>query len=84
MGRTFGTELALEFRAMQALSIAAAGLMSAQGRFEDSARRTAAAPLDDLAGEVVQRIQAETAFTANAAVVKTADEMTGILLDILA
>lgn len=69
---------------MQALSIAAVGMMSAQSRFEASARRTAAAPLDNLAAETVERIQAKTAFTANAAVVRTADEMSGTVLDMLA
>jgi hypothetical protein len=69
---------------MQAMSIAAAGMLGAQSRFEASARRTASAPLDNLAEETVERIQAETAFTANAAVVRTADEMEGTLLDILA
>ena len=69
---------------MQALNIAAAGMMNAQGRFEASARRTAAAPLDHLDQEIVERIQATTAFTANAAVVRAADDMIGELLDVLA
>lgn len=69
---------------MQVMSIAAAGLFGAQSRFEASARRTASAPLDRLAEETVERIQAKTAFSANAAVIKTADEMSGTLLDILA
>lgn len=69
---------------MQALPIAAAGMLDAQTRFDNSARRTAQAPLDNLAEEMVERIQARTAFSANAAVVKTADDMTGILLDMLA
>ncbi|MBA4808784.1 flagellar basal body rod C-terminal domain-containing protein [Brevundimonas sp.] len=69
---------------MQLLPIAAAGMMNAQSRFENSARRTAAAPLDNLAEETVERIQAKTAFSANAAVVRTADEMSGTLLDMLA
>ena len=73
-----------EESAMQALNIAAAGMMNAQGRFEASARRTAAAPLDHLGREIVERIQARTAFSANAAVVRTADDMTGTLLDMLA
>ncbi|WP_292024028.1 MULTISPECIES: flagellar hook protein FlgE [unclassified Brevundimonas] len=63
---------------MQTLSIAAAGMMNAQTRFDASARRTAAAPLDDLPGETVERLQAKTA------VARTADDMTGTLLDILA
>jgi flagellar basal body rod protein FlgC len=68
---------------MRALSIAAAGMTTAQNRFETSARRTATAPLDNLAEETVERIQAKTAFSANAAVARTADEMTATLLDIL-
>ncbi|WP_292229178.1 flagellar basal body rod C-terminal domain-containing protein [Brevundimonas sp.] len=69
---------------MQALPIAAAGMLDAQTRFDNSAHRTAQAPLDNLAEEMVERIQAKTAFSANAAVVKTADDMTGVLLDMLA
>lgn len=69
---------------MQALSIAAVGLTTAQNRFDNSARRTAAAPLDNLAEETVERIQTKTAFSANAAVLRTADDMTGTLLDMLA
>lgn len=68
---------------MQALSIAAVGMTTAQTRFDNSARRTANAPLDNLAEETVERIQAKTAFSANAAVLLTADDMTGTLLDIL-
>lgn len=69
---------------MQGVSpIAAAGLMAAQSRFDASARRTAVAPLDDLAGESVQRMEAKTAFSANAAVIRAADEMTGSMLDML-
>ncbi|MBB3873771.1 flagellar basal body rod C-terminal domain-containing protein [Brevundimonas mediterranea] len=69
---------------MQVMPIAAGGMMNAQSRFEASARRTATAPLDNLAAETVERIQAKTAFTANAAVVRTADDMSGTLLDMLA
>jgi hypothetical protein len=69
---------------MQALSIAAAGMTSAQNRFDNSARRTAAAPLQNLEQEVVERVQSEPAIKANVAVARTADEMTGTLLDILA
>ena len=67
-----------------ALLAAAAGMLDAQNRFEASARRAAADPLNNLEQETVQRIQDKTAFSANAAVLKTADEMTGALLDILA
>ncbi|HBI20086.1 MAG TPA: hypothetical protein DDY79_12420, partial [Brevundimonas sp.] len=61
---------------MQILSIAAAGMTNAQTRFDTSARRTVAAPLDDFAGEIAERLQAKTTFTANAAVARTADDMT--------
>ncbi|MES2035875.1 MAG: flagellar basal body rod C-terminal domain-containing protein [Pseudomonadota bacterium] len=69
---------------MQALPIAAAGLLDAANRFDVSARRTAAAPVDNLERETVTRIQAQADFKANAAVIRTADKMTGTLLDILA
>ena len=69
---------------MQAFAIAAAGTADASARFEASAVRTARDPLDDLAGETVERLTAEVALKANVAVLKTADQMTGSLLDILA
>ena len=69
---------------MQASAIASAGITSALARFDASARRTARAPLDDLAGETVERLQAATDLKANAAVLRTADEMMGALLTILA
>ena len=69
---------------MIASSIAAGGIASAVARFEQSAARTAAAPLDDLAGEMVERMEARTAVSANIAVLRTADDMAGALLDILA
>ena len=69
---------------MQAIAIAAAGIAAASARFEASARRTAADPLADLAGETVERIGAEIALKANVAVLRTADDMAGTLLDILA
>lgn len=69
---------------MIAASIAAGGLTSAVARFEQSAARTARAPLDKLAAETVERIEGRTAVSAAAAVLRTADDMTGTLLDILA
>jgi len=63
---------------------AAAGIASAVARFERSAARTVAAPLDDLAAETVERVNAKVALSANVAVLRTADAMTGSLLDILA
>ena len=69
---------------MQAFAIAAAGIADATARFEVSAVRTARGPLDDLAGETVERLTAGVALKANVAVLRTADRMTGSLLDILA
>lgn len=69
---------------MQALPIAAAGLNDAAGRFDASARRTAAAPLDNLVEETVKRVQAKIEIQANAAVIRATDELSGRLLDILA
>jgi len=69
---------------MQAFAIAAAGIADASARFEASAVRTARDPLQDLAGETVERLTAEVALKANVSVLKTADEMYGSLLDILA
>lgn len=69
---------------MSAFAIAATGIADATARFAASAERTARDPLADLAGESVERIEAETALKANVAVLKTADRMYGSLLDILA
>jgi flagellar hook protein FlgE len=69
---------------MIATSIAAGGIAAATARFERSAARTATAPLEGLETEIVERIQAKTALSANVAVMRTADDMTGTLLDMLA
>lgn len=69
---------------MQALTIAAAGLNDAAMRFDAGARRTAEVPLEDPVRDVVDRLEARTAITANAAVIRAADGMTGRLLDMLA
>ncbi|MGH7027914.1 flagellar hook protein FlgE [Brevundimonas sp.] len=68
---------------MSPLTIAAAGMQNAASRFEASARRTTEGSLDNLAVEAVEQIRAKHDFSANAAVARTADEMTGTLLDIL-
>jgi flagellar hook protein FlgE len=69
---------------MRVLPITAAGMLDAQTRFENSARRTAQMQPDHLAEEIVEQVQVKIAFRANAAALKTADDMTGALLDILA
>ncbi|KQY84731.1 hypothetical protein [Brevundimonas sp. Root1423] len=69
---------------MQAFAIATAGIADASARFGASAARTARDPLENLAGETVERMTAEVALKANVSVLKTADEMYGSLLDIMA
>jgi len=77
---------------MQALSIAAAGMMAAADRLTASAQRVAtsdaradkaseAKPVDYV-GERVAQIGAATDFKANAAVLKTSDDMNRRLLDL--
>jgi len=69
---------------MSAMSIAATGIYDATVRFDASARRTANAPLNNLAEEAVERIKAEVALKANVSVIRSASETTGTLLDMLA
>ncbi|WP_184721982.1 flagellar basal body rod C-terminal domain-containing protein [Caulobacter sp.] len=77
---------------MQALSIAAAGMMAAADRLSSSAQRVAAAGAQaerieqtnsvDYVAERTQQIGAQVDFAANAAVVRTADQMSGALLNL--
>lgn len=77
---------------MQALAIAAAGMNAAANRLSASAQRVASADAHaetveqlkdvDYVKERTEQISAETDFKANAKVIKTADEMTGALLNI--
>ena len=77
---------------MQALSISASGMMAAADRLSASAQRVAASDAQveknaeakdvDYVGERVAQIGAATDFKANAAVLKTADEMSKRLLDL--
>jgi hypothetical protein len=63
------------------------GLMAASRTFDASARRVATAGADsdvDLGTEVVNQITAKQSFSANLGVLRTADEMMGDLLDIIA
>lgn len=74
---------------VQVLNTAAAGMFAAADRLNASARRTVAWGAEqnqaedkiDLAHEAVEQVSAKTDFKANAAVIRTADEMTGALLD---
>jgi flagellar hook protein FlgE len=75
---------------VQVLNTAAAGMFAAADRLNASARRTVAWGVEqsqaeqkiDLAHEAVEQISAKTEFSANAAVIRTADEMTGALLNL--
>ncbi|WP_421930664.1 flagellar basal body rod C-terminal domain-containing protein [Phenylobacterium sp.] len=73
---------------MNPIATAQYGLFAATRRFEASAQRTAQMgdPTADVdyTNEVVEQITAKHEFSANLAVIRTADEMTGDLLDILA
>jgi flagellar basal body rod protein FlgC len=72
---------------MTAIATAASGLQAAVSRLNASADRTARMGLSqdvDPVHESVERIEAGAAFKANVAVIRTADQMTGALLDILA
>ena len=64
-------------------AISLAGLQSAAARLEASAKRVASGQ-DDLPAELVEQKMAEHAFKANLIALKTANEMTKQMLDILA
>jgi len=72
---------------MQAFAIAAYSMTAAANRLGASAQRVATADASqatdtDLTKEAVEQISAENDFMANAAVLKTADQMSGALLDL--
>ena len=68
---------------MNAITSAAAGLMAASNRFAASAQRVASGDAD-YAVEAVEAVASKTAFKASLAVIRTADQMLGSLLDIKA
>jgi flagellar basal body rod protein FlgC len=65
-------------------AISLAGLQAAASRLEASAQRIAFDRNADLPAEIVEQKMAEHAFKANLIAMKTADEMTKQMLDILA
>lgn len=73
---------------MDPIATAQYGLLAASRRFETSASRVARMGVEgenvDLASEVVEQISAKHQFSANLSVIRTAQDMTGELLDILA
>ena len=70
---------------MNAASIAASGVSAAMARFEQSAvRMSQSGSFDDVAGELVEQTQAKVSVAANIAVLKSANETTGMLLNLFA
>ncbi len=73
---------------MNPIATAQYGLFAATRRFEASAERTARmgdSSFDvDYGAEAVEQVSAKQEFSANIAVIRTADEMQQSLLDILA
>ncbi len=70
---------------MDPLATARYGMQAAQNRLAESATRVARMADDpgvDLAQEAVTQVQAKTAFTANAGVIRIADKMWQSLLDL--
>jgi flagellar basal body rod protein FlgG len=74
--------------AMDPIATAQYGMLAASRRFDASASRVARMGVEgqsvDLPAEVVEQITAQTAFAANAAVIRSAQDMAGKLLDVLA
>ena len=73
---------------MNPIAIARYGLLAASNRLAMSSERIVNMQVEgadvDLGDEMVNLMMAKTDFGANAAVIRTADEMQGALLDILA
>jgi len=72
---------------MNPIATARYGLMAAEQRFAASASRVARLGDDDsvdLGHEAAEQIQAKTAFSANAQVIRVADQMWRSLLDLQA
>ena len=70
---------------VSAISQAAQGLDAGSDRVSQAADRIARNGMDDdLAGNMVNMLEARRHVRANVAVVRTADEMIGTLLDVLA
>ncbi|WP_443749763.1 flagellar basal body rod C-terminal domain-containing protein [Asticcacaulis solisilvae] len=74
---------------ISAMQIGAYGAMAASQRFDQQARQTVQdsapdATSGDIVSDFVGQIDARTAFAASISVIKTADEMTGQLLNIKA
>jgi flagellar hook protein FlgE len=69
---------------ISALSSAVSGMLAADRRYDAGAANVAAASVPEPDALVDTTMVAPVAYAANAAVVRTADEMQGSLLDIFA
>jgi flagellar hook protein FlgE len=69
---------------ISSLGSAVAGMASAVDRFDRASARIAQPSPPDLIGDRVEQITAQHAFEASIATVRTADEMLGTLIDIVA
>lgn len=69
---------------ISSLGSAVSGMAAAVDRFDRASARIAQPAPPDLIGDRVQQITAQHAFEANVATVRTADEMIGTLIDIVA
>jgi len=71
---------------MSAINTATYGVISATNRFNQAALQTVqdASSSKDLVSDFVEQTEARTAFQASVSVIKTADAMTGSLLNIVA
>ena len=70
---------------MNPIATALTGLQAAEKSFDSSAARLVRAGQDpsvDSATEIVQQIEAKTAFSANLATIKVSDEMWQALIEI--
>ena len=69
---------------ISSLSSAMSGMAAAAGRFDRASARIAQPDPEDVVGDRVDQITAQHAFEANVATVRTADEMIGSLINIVA
>ncbi|HMG56856.1 MAG TPA: hypothetical protein VK601_25325 [Kofleriaceae bacterium] len=69
---------------ISSLASAMSGMVGAIGRFDRASARLAAPEPSDPIGDRVEQITAQHTLEANLATVRTADDMVGTLIDIVA
>ena len=71
---------------MSAINTATYGLLSASARFNQAASQTVqdSSSGNDIVSDFVGQMEARAAFEANISVIKTSNDMTGSLLNIIA